>query len=277
VPNLALRLSRATAYDANVENVVVVLVHTEGALNLGSVARLCGNFGCTLRLVDVAADASCREAIMMAHPSEHVLANAARYATLREALVDVELAVGTSSKIASARDAPALDIERARAMLPSSHEAKVAFVFGNERTGMKLDEAALCQRVVRLETPGAEPSLNLSHAVAVVLEICALAALVDVEPRLREAVGSADAKTRRGRGGSAISGTRAGAAVKEHLLRDWLSILDDAGYFKSSSAAHFAPRMREIVDKMDVSERDVELVRGMLRFLADKRGAGRAQ
>lgn len=230
----------------SVENVVVVLVHTEGALNLGSVARLCGNFGCALRLVDVAADAASRECIMMAHPSEHVLASAVRYATLQDALVDVELAVGTSSKIASARDAPALDIERARAMLPSSRDAKVAFVFGNERTGMKLDEAALCHRVVRLETPGAEPSLNLSHAVAVVLEICALAALVDVEPR-------------------------AGAAVKEHLLRDWLSILDDAGYFKSSSAAHFAPRMREIVDKMDVSERDVELVRGMLRFLADKR------
>ena len=42
---------------------VVVLVRTEGPLNLGSVARLCGNYGCELRLVDVVAAADSREAL----------------------------------------------------------------------------------------------------------------------------------------------------------------------------------------------------------------------
>ena len=186
---------------------------------------------------------------MMAHPSEHVLERAPRFATLAEALADVDVAVGKSSKIVSARDAPALDLERARALLPSA-TSKTAFVFGNERTGMKLDEAALCQRVVRLQTPGPEPSMNLSHAVAVVLEIVALSALVDVDPR-------------------------APAVVKERLLEEWLGTLDGAGYFKASTPAYFAPRLREILDKMDVSERDVELLRGMFRFLADRSRAPR--
>jgi TrmH family RNA methyltransferase len=225
----------------NTTGVVVVLVRTEGPLNLGSVARLCGNFGCTLRLVDVRADATCREAIMMAHPSEAVLSSAARFATLRESLADVEVAVGTSSKIAVARDGPALDVERGRALLPSP-EGRVAFVFGNERTGLLLDEGELCHRVVRLEVPG-EPSMNLSHAVAVVLEILALAAVVDAEPR-------------------------ATTANKEALFREWLATLDGAGYFKAKDPASFAPRLREIVDKMDVSERDVELLLGMLHVLS---------
>ena len=223
------------------ERLVVVLVRTEGPLNLGSVARLCGNFGCALRLVDVVADAACREAVMMAHPSEAVLAGAARFGTLTEALADVELAVGTSSKLAEARDGPPLTVERARLLLPAEG-ARVALVFGNERLGLKLDEAEACHRTVRLLTTGDEPSLNLSHAVAATLELFALATLVE-EP------------------------TRAAPGDRERLLQEWLAALEHAGYFRAQTPAAFAPRMREIVDKMDVSTRDVELLRGMLRVL----------
>jgi tRNA/rRNA methyltransferase len=231
----------------SLEQIVVVLVRTEGPLNLGSVARLCGNFGCALRLVDVKADATSREAIMMAHPSEALLAQAERFPTLAEALHDVELAVGTSSKIASARDGPALTVERARLLCPAPGK-RIAIVFGNERLGLKLDEAAACQRVVRLETPGPEPSLNLSHAVAVVLQIFALATM-DETPA-----------------------TRAPPGAREELLAEWLATLDQAGFFKAQSPAGFAPRLREIVDKMDVSERDVEVLRGMLRVLQKPQG-----
>lgn len=225
----------------SLDRLVVVLVRTEGPLNLGSVARLCGNFGCVLRLVDVVADATCREAVMMAHPSEAVLAGAARVATLREALADVELAVGTSSKLAEARDGPPLTVERARLLLPSA-AGRVAIVFGNERLGLKLDEAEACHRTVRLLTTGAETSLNLSHAVAATLALFALATL-DQQP------------------------TRAAPGDREQLLREWLEALEDAGYFRAQTPGEFAPRMREIVDKMDVSARDVALLRGMLRVL----------
>ena len=233
----------------SMQGVVVVLVRTEGPLNLGSVARLCGNFGVELRLVDVRADAACREAVMMAHPSEQLLEQVPRFATLQEALSDVELAVGTSSKIAVARDGPALDVVRARALLPSPG-ARVAFVFGNERTGMLLDEGALCHRVVRLQVPGPKPSMNLSHAVAVVLQVLALAAVIDAEPR-------------------------ASAAKKTALFHEWSSTLQGAGYFKARAPESFAPRLQEIVDKMDVSERDVELLLGMLRVLAKTAGGRR--
>ena len=251
---------QAEAQTEALARVDVVLVNTEGALNLGSVARLCGNFGCGLRLVDVKADATSREAIMMAHPSEHVLAGAFRYASLADALVGVDLAVGTSSKIVAARDAPALDVARARSLLPSVG-ARTAFVFGNERTGLLLHEAERCHRVVKLATPGPEPSMNLSHAVAVVLEIVALAS-TDNADDADDASDAGDARQRNHKE------RRAGTAAKEPLFREWLSALHGAGYFKANTPDHFAPRLREILDKMDVSERDVELLRGMLRVLS---------
>ena len=226
--------------------IVVVLVATDGPLNLGSVARLCGNFGCPLRLVDLRADATSKHAVMMAHPAERVLLDATRYATLPEALADVELAIGTSSKLAGARDAPPLTLERARLLLPGP-AGRIALVFGNERLGLKLDEAVHCHRVVRLLTTGTEPSMNLSHAVAVVLQVFALA--------ITNEAGDAEG----------VQSTRAAPGARETLLSEWQQALVQAGYFKTQTPERFAPRLREIVDKMDVSDRDVELLRGMLR------------
>ena len=232
------------------KNVVVVLVRPDGPLNVGSVARLCGNYGCALRLVAPVADTTVREAVMMAHPAEQVLLDATRHSTLAEAIADVELSVGTSSKIAEARDGPALDAERARLFLPRGG-GKLALVFGNERTGLAVAEAEACTRLVRLYTPGPFDSLNLSHAVATVLAHFAAAARVDEEP------------------------TRAAPGAREGLLQDWLRALDAVGFFKAHTPAGFEPRLHEIVDKMDVSERDVEILRSMMRVF-EKAGVARA-
>jgi tRNA/rRNA methyltransferase len=227
----------------------VVLVRTEGALNLGSVARLCGNFGAGLRLVGVTADAAAREAVMMAHPAERILAEAPRYATLPEALADVDASIGTSTKIVEARDGPALAVERARTWLPKGGRA-LALVFGNERTGLALDEAACCTRLVRFLTPGQHESMNLSHAVASALTVLALAQS-DVD--------------------DAREDTRADPRSRVTLVDEWLHALASVGYFKAHAPESFRPRMQEIVDKMDVSDRDVELLRGMLRVFTKDR------
>lgn len=232
-------------------SIVVVLVRPEGALNIGSVARLCGNYGCGLRLVAPIADPNTRDAVMMAHPAEALLAEAPRCASLEEALADVDLSVGTSSKIVEARDGPPLDRARARLLLPRPG-GRLALVFGNERTGLSLAEAERCTRLVRLYTPGPHDSLNLSHAVATVLALCADGARDDDtndEP------------------------TRASPVERQRLVVDWLAALDAVGFFKAQTPAGFEPRLQEIVDKMDVSERDVEILRSMMRVFSKARGA----
>lgn len=222
--------------------VVVVLVRTEGARNAGSVARLCGNFGVELRLVDVKADLHTKDAWQMAHPCEALLDQAPRFASLPEALHDVALAVATSGKISDALSGAALDVDRARLLLPAPAD-RLALVFGNERTGLALEEAACCPRVVRLPTPGPVDSLNLSHAVAVALTL------------LWEAANQQQAQR------------RASSSGRSALLSTWEDALDAAGFYRKTTRAQFQPRLQEILDKMDISERDAALLRDMFQRL----------
>lgn len=232
------------------ERLVVVLVRSEGPLNVGSVARLCGNFGCSLRLVEPLTDRALQDAIKMAHPSEVLLFEAPIFATLKEALADVSLAVATSSKIAEAATAPWLTVARARLLLPQAGE-KVALVFGNERTGLSIDEAELCPRVVRLPTPGPTESLNLSHSVAVMLTLFCAAA----------------------EGSDEDQGFRASKPSRDALVQTLNQQLFESGFFKGGARSRdaFVPRLQELTDKMDLSERDLVLLRDMLSVIAGAR------
>lgn len=226
------------------ERLVVVLVRSEGPLNVGSVARLCGNFGCSLRLVGPLMDRSIPDCIKMAHPSEALLAAAPVFETLQDALADVSLAVATSSKISEAATAPWLSVARARLLIPQAGE-KVALVFGNERTGLATEEAALCPRVVRLPTPGPTESLNLSHSVAVMLTLFSAAA---------ERAGD---------------DFRASKPSRDALVQLLSRELDARGFFKGGARARasFQPRLQELADKMDLSERDLVLLQDVLLVL----------
>jgi tRNA (cytidine32/uridine32-2'-O)-methyltransferase len=226
------------------DRVVVVLVRTHSAGNVGSVARLCGNYGTRLRLVAPACSPMSREARMFAAGQLRPLDEMEIVATLPEALHDVDVAVGTSSKLLSATEAPALDTDSARRLLPPDDQ-RVALVFGNEREGLTIDEGACCHRVLRLHTPGWHNSLNLSHAVGAVLALLTAATSTTTPP-------------------PSLS-----PRARERLIDDWLGLLDGAGYFRSTSPRDFRVRLARLVDDMDVDDRDAALLQGMLRALAN--------
>jgi tRNA/rRNA methyltransferase len=231
-----------------VRELVVVLVRSEGLLNVGSVARLCGNFGATLRLVDVDLDLTSRDAIKMAHPSEDILSDAARFNTLADALHDVEVSLATSSKMSDAVLGPAFGLEEARRF---SVQGRIALVFGNERTGLAVDEAAACTRTVRLPLPAetTRDSLNLSHAVCMLLTVFAVAG--DAPTDLQQA--------------------RATSVARATLHAAWTQSLMRAGFFRTTTPEAFAPRLQEILDKMDISNRDAQLMFDMFAVLGKRR------
>ena len=237
-------LPSASASSSNaLSGVVVVLVRTEGARNAGSVARLCGNFGVELRLVDVKVELATKEAWQMAHPCEALLDHAPRFASLPAAVADVALVVATSGKIAGALQGPSLDAEQARLLLPAPTE-KLALVFGNERTGLSLTESASCARLLRLRTPGPVDSLNLSHAVAVALTLLTEAATAT----------------------TAAENRRASTAARQALLAGWEQALQAVGFYRATTREEFQPRLKEILNKMDISERDALLLSDMLQI-----------
>lgn len=220
----------------------MVLVATEGSENAGSVARLCGNFGAELRFVDVRAQLDGRDCLKMAHPCEALVAAAPRCASLEEAVADCSLTVATSGKIAVALDQAPIDAGRAAGFLPSPGE-RTALVFGNERTGLPVELADRCHRVVRLPTPGPVDSFNLASSVAVTLTL------------LSEAARTAPA-------------ARASAAARLRLRDTLEDALARRGFYRGRGPGSFRPRLDELLGKMDLSERDVEVVRDLVVVLA---------
>ena len=154
----------------------MVLVRPWNPANLGSVARVVKNFGLrTLSLVEPAVAAD-EESGWLAAGADDVLAAITRFGSLAEALAGYTVVVTTSSLRGRGRTR-SIDLSELPGYLASAGGlaaaggAGVAFVFGPERSGLTEDELARASACLRLPTDPVFPTMNLSHAVAVVLAV----------------------------------------------------------------------------------------------------------
>ncbi len=152
------------------KNLKIVLVEPAGALNVGSVARLCENFQVNeLRLVSPKCDYLAEEAKRMAVRGLKILEEAKIYKDLNSALSDCSRIIATCGRkdhgeipLASNKDALYWALE-------SKTGEKIALVFGRESRGLSNEELLKANKVISLNTNKNYPSLNLSHAVAIIL------------------------------------------------------------------------------------------------------------
>ena len=125
-------------------NACVVLVRTQGPVNLGMVARLCGNLGVTdLRLVTPQCDVDCAEARMFATHSRDFILNAPIYPDLPSALHGCSLAIGTSARNRVPDYGERLGLPQVPEFLVRRHAGRFAMVFGNEADGLTDSELIL--------------------------------------------------------------------------------------------------------------------------------------
>ena len=150
----------------------VVLIRTHYAGNLGSVARAMHNFGATdLVLVSPLVSIDDPDARRLATKGLRILERARVVPTLEAAIADCRLASTTSSLTAGMvrRDM----CGPVRQIVPKIAEqlalGRCALVFGPEPTGLTNAEIAMCHGLIQIPTAEANPSLNLSHAVAICL------------------------------------------------------------------------------------------------------------
>lgn len=144
----------------------VVLVRPRRPENIGAVARVIANTGLAgLRLVEPG-DWRTVGAFRMAWQAEEVLEQAVVFPTLAEAVGGCRLVAGLSGR---GREVIQHRTPRELAAEIAAIEAdgEIAVVFGNESSGLTLDERALCQRQVRIPTSSRQPSLNLAQAVMI--------------------------------------------------------------------------------------------------------------
>ncbi|MFN5116620.1 MAG: RNA methyltransferase [Cyanobacteriota bacterium] len=239
-------------------NLQVVLVEPAGPLNVGSVARLCANFGIEgLRLVAPRCDPLGEEARRMAVHGLPLLERAVTFPSLSAALADCRRVVATSGR-QEGEPLPLCEPQEALGWLleGEDNDAPAAIVFGREDRGLGNDELLQAGRLLQIATGPAYASLNLSHAVAVVLHelqgLRSLAAPQTAEPAPRAAARPAAAAEPCPRG------------ALEGALADAEALLLEVGFLYPHTAHARMAKLRALLQRAEVSSAEVALLRGMV-------------
>jgi TrmH family RNA methyltransferase len=154
---------------SSLDNISIVLVDTKTPANIGSVARAMMNMGFSrLVLVDPPEDKH-GEAHKLAAGAHEILDKAEVRRTLEDAVSDQGLVIGTSRHKGRRRRNIHTPREMAAQAVPLLTQNKVSLVFGNEVNGLENTDLALCHELISIPSSAAFSSLNLSHAVMVVM------------------------------------------------------------------------------------------------------------
>lgn len=248
----------------------VVLVEPAGPLNVGSVARLCANFAISdLRLVAPRCDPQAPEAQRMAVHGRSVLERARLFPTLLEAVSDCSRVVATAGRL----DHGSIPLGPPESVLPwavaTSSNDPVALVFGREDHGLTNAELLLSQRVITLHSHSDYPSLNLSHAVAVVLhEIARLQAAPTTAPSTSPSASPQDpAPAVAIHAEEAAEHDPAGPKALEACLDDAQGLLLEVGFLLDHTARARMAKVRGLLQRGLIRADEVALIRGMVRQL----------
>ena len=152
-------------------NLKVVLVEPNGPLNVGSIARLCSNFGVNeLRIVSPQCDVFSLEVRKMALKGQSYIDNCKIFNTIPEAIFDCDLVLATCGRIDLSNDIECESPEEISNWISSFVEINnLGILFGREDRGLSNNELLFAHKIFNIKTSQNYPSLNLSHAVSIIL------------------------------------------------------------------------------------------------------------
>lgn len=234
---------------------VLVLVEPAGPLNVGSVARLAANFGVQeLRLVEPRCNHLGEEALRMAVHGRPVLERARLFASLSAAIADCRRVVASTGRDEAGVPAAQPPEQALRWLLAAPPDAPTALVCGREDRGLSNAELLQAGRLLRIQAEATYPSLNLSHAVAVLLHERQRLAATTAGP------GNAAAL-------QAIATEPSPRGELEAALLDAEALLLEAGFLLPHTAQARMAKVRALLQRAQVRREEVALIRGMVRQL----------
>jgi TrmH family RNA methyltransferase len=220
----------------------LVLVHPRVPGNLGSIARAAKNFGVTdVRLIEPACSPD-EEAIRLASGADELLSGMGRYPTLVEAVADFDAVVATSS-LRGRSERRWLTLSELPEFLASlGPEARLAYVFGPERSGLTEQERSRASATLTLPTNPLFPTMNVSHALAVILAVHRAFAAPSAATRPEELASSRDV---------------------EAAVGHWDRALEAIGFYNTGHRDRSLRDWRRIVAGRPLSAREVAMLRGV--------------
>lgn len=150
--------------------IAVALVEPQGHINVGHVARLMKNFG-HKKLYFVRPNFDMAEAVRYSTHGKDVLA-AARTVTLKQLRKKFDVLVGTTAIPATSRLnvlRESVDPEQLSRIIHESNDKDFCILLGREASGLNNEELAMCDLVALIDTKTKYRTMNVSHALAVIL------------------------------------------------------------------------------------------------------------
>lgn len=227
--------------------IVVVLDEPQDLVNIAHVVRGMKNFGLRdLRLVNPREYEPYRvEGI--AHQTQDLLARVRQFASLGEALADCVHVVGFTARGRTAKRNQQRPREAAAEVLECARGGPVALLFGREDRGLANEALDRCHRVVTIPSDPAYASLNLAHAVVIMLYELALARGVEAQPFKAPRRPSEPVP----------------AEELERLFDDVARALGTIEFFKTCNADAVMRTLREVGHRSPLDVREVKLLRAI--------------
>ena len=239
------------------DRIAVVLVRARNPANIGAAARAMHDLGFSDLHVVIEFPvpfAAAKSAVDAAA----VLTSAREPKTVAEAVADCTLVFGTTAVGDRALEHPLYTLAEAAshvaAVLAADPAARVALLFGSEKTGLSNEELSHCHALLTipmsLAAGGRHLSMNLGQAVAVCLYA------------LREASGAASPAAP---SSPDESHSTAAAADLERLTALLLEVMHGSGYTRRHPANAREESVRRLVRRMGLRAADAAVWAGILR------------
>ena len=230
----------------------IVLVRTSHPGNIGSAARAMKNMGLgSLVLVNPKRFPD-PEATALASGADDVLAAVRVTGSLAEAIDDCIAASALSARPREWGPENVVVREASKAAMRDSGAGPIAFVFGNEASGLTNEELLACQHHVRIPTDPAWSSLNLSQAVQIVAYELRMAATGGAIPEVPA---------------EPLATVRDLEGLYSHL--EAASI--ESGFLDPANPGRLRERWRRLFARARPEREEINILRGLLKALLKRR------
>lgn len=239
-----------------------VLVQTSHPGNVGAVARAIKTMGFGaeaggLVLVDPREPAVREhpEAVAMASGADDVLRGAVVVDDIEAALTGASFVVAMTARqreFGPPRMLPREAAGETRSRLMAAADARIAFVFGNERYGLPNDVVDRCSAVTHIPANPVYASLNLAQAVQLVAYELRLA-LLEEHAAVPNDIGYA--------------GETATAEQIEAMYGHLQAGLEAIGFLDPANPKKLMPRLRRLLARSGLEREEVNILRGIAKHM----------
>ncbi|MBL1141659.1 MAG: RNA methyltransferase [Proteobacteria bacterium] len=234
------------------EKTRIVLIGTTHPGNIGAAARAMKTMSQEkLYLVSPKTFPSA-EATARATGADDILASATVCASLKEAISDCDLVIGTSARTRSLPWPMQTPRECAETVSDNKYSS-VALVFGRENSGLSNEELELCNLVMQIPTNAEYSSLNLASAVQIICYELYLLAGCEIKNETDE-------------DNSALVSQDKIEMFYQHLEK----CLIDIDFYDIDNPRLLMHRMRRLFNRTQLEENECNILRGILSKVQEK-------